>query len=38
MNGGGAIPMRLQFAANVKLAALGEDILAELHNDMTLYC
>jgi hypothetical protein len=39
-DGGWPVPLlRLRFdAASVKAAALGEDILAELHNDMTLYC
>jgi hypothetical protein len=35
---GGAVSLRLQFAANVKVVALGEDMLAELHNDITLFC
>ena len=37
-DGGWPVPLRLRFAASVKAAELGEDILAESHNDMTLYC
>ncbi len=35
---GGAVSLHLQFAANVKVVALGENMLAELHNDITLFC
>ncbi len=37
-NGGEAVPLPLQFAGNVKVAVLGEDILAESHGTPFLYC